>query len=147
VYTVKGKAVSADFSRNGYRLPTEAEWEYAARSAGRDQTDYSGSERVAEVAWYEANSGHSPHPVATKAANSSGFHDLSGNVWEWCWDYFQNYSAKDQTDPVGPAKGKFRILRGGSCNFNDSSARTGFRSARDPAAKAADVGFRVVRRS
>jgi formylglycine-generating enzyme required for sulfatase activity len=149
VYTVKGKKATADFTRNGYRLPTEAEWEYAARSAGADRLDYAGSNLAREVSWYDEDSNRTVQPVATKAPNALGLYDMSGNVWEWCWDIFAKYTAKAQMDPVGPEPSKsssFRIIRGGSVNYNDSSSRVGFRMARDPETRQADIGFRVVRR-
>ena len=146
VYAIKGKTVSADFSQPGYRLPTEAEWEYAARAAGREQFNYSGSDKASDVSWYDENSGRTIQAVARKAPNGLGLFDLSGNVWEWCQDYLLAYSSKTQTDPTGPVSGKFRIIRGGSFMFNDSSSRCGFRRANDPAGVAADIGFRVVRR-
>jgi sulfatase modifying factor 1 len=149
VYAIKGKLVTADFSKTGYRLPTEAEWEYAARGAGQEKFNYAGGDKPNEVSWYDENTGHKIQDVAQKQANSLGLFDMSGNVWEWCWDYFVAYSSKELTDPVGPNPTKNqpgRIIRGGSFNFNDSSSRTGFRMARDPEGKYADVGFRVVRR-
>jgi formylglycine-generating enzyme required for sulfatase activity len=149
VYTMKGKKAEANFSKNGYRLPTEAEWEYAARSAGIDRLDYAGSNMAGEVSWHNENSNRTVQPVAAKAPNSLGLHDMSGNVWEWCWDIFAKYTTKAQVDPVGPEPSKsssFRIIRGGSVNYNDSSSRVGFRMARDPETRQFDIGFRVARR-
>lgn len=150
VYTIKGKTAEADFGRNGYRLPTEAEWEYAARSAGQDRLDYAGSNKASDVSWYDEDSGNKVQPVALKQPNQLGLFDMSGNVWEWCWDVFVKYGTKAQTNPTGPAPSKNssgRIIRGGSVNFNDSSSRVGFRMAREPETRQADIGFRVVRRA
>ena len=97
----------------GYRLPTEAEWEYAARAPAT--TVYSGSNNIDAVAWYLTNSGSMSHPVKTKQANDRGLYDLSGNVWEWVWDwYLANYESLPAIDPIGPGTGSSRVARGGS---------------------------------
>ena len=106
-----------DFNANGYRLPTEAEWEYAAKGGSKDngKNPYSGSQNIDSVAWYGDNRGSDNHDVMTKAPNALGLYDMSGGVWEWCWDYYGSYPSKAQTNPTGPASGKDgRILRGGS---------------------------------
>ena len=102
-----------------YRLPTEAEWEYAARGgslgANRYQTfDYSGSKDIDDVAWYNRNSGSTTHLVGQKLPNELGLYDMSGNVWEWCQDWYGSYNGDSLTDPSGPASGTSRVLRGGS---------------------------------
>lgn len=100
-----------------FRLPTEAEWEYAARGGNQSHGyKYAGSNQVSEVAWCKANSNSMIHPVATKAPNELGLYDLSGNVFEWCQDFYGSYSSDTQTDPVGPTTGSVRIFRGGSWN-------------------------------
>ncbi|NLA39788.1 MAG: SUMF1/EgtB/PvdO family nonheme iron enzyme, partial [Methanomicrobiales archaeon] len=106
VYTISGTSVRADFTKSGYRLPTEAEWEYAARSGGREDRKWSGTNTEGELgnyAWYDSNSGNKTHPVGTKKANDLGIYDMSGNVYEWCWDWKGNYSSFSQTNPTGPS--------------------------------------------
>ena len=101
-YSRGGNSIQCNFSANGYRLPTEAEWEYAATggSSSRGYT-YSGSNTIGNVAWYSGNSGLKPHPVGGKQANELGLYDMSGNVWEWCWDWYGDYPSRSQTDPTG----------------------------------------------
>ncbi len=146
-YTGSGAAVTCDFSADGYRLPTEAEWEFAARGgAGAAQTPYSGSDNAGEVAWYTSVSGNESHPVASLTPNALGLYDMSGNVWEWCWDWYdaKYYAASSAKDPAGPQSGMYRVLRGGSRGTNEagltvsnryfgahrSDSSTGFRVAR-----------------
>jgi formylglycine-generating enzyme required for sulfatase activity len=132
---------------NGYRLPTEAEWEYAARGGDESPGDFifSGSNDQVEVAWYSANSGGSTHPVGTKEPNKLELYDMSGNVWEWCWDWHGSYPARTQTDPTGASSGSRRVIRGGS--FYDSAGyiRCASRHSCIPSDRNIGTGFRIVR--
>ena len=133
----------------GYRLPTEAEWEYAASPVTPPRTIYAGSDAVDGVAWYGGNAGNTTHAVKTKTANGRGLYDLSGNVWEWVWDWYQaNYEALPPTDPIGPTmkpSPEYRVFRGCSW-FNPASyARVAQRYEDAPTARSNALGFRVVR--
>lgn len=106
-----------DWSADGYRLPTEAEWEYAAKGGNIDTNsgEYAGSSIIGDVAWYSDNSVLDTHPVGTKASNELGLYDLSGNVWEWNWDWFGSYSSTTQTNPSGSSSGSRRVGTGWWC--------------------------------
>ena len=128
-----------------YRLPTEAEWEYAARGGNRSQGfKYSGSNTVGNVAWYSANSGSSIKPVGTKSPNELGIYDMSGNVWEWCSDWYGTYSSNAETNPRGPSTGSYRVLRGG-CWLNLAwHVRVSNRYNHSPGDRSSNIGFRLV---
>jgi formylglycine-generating enzyme required for sulfatase activity len=146
-YKGTGDNISCDFKANGYRLPTEAEWEYAARGGKNQQSLqylYSGSNNADSVAWYWDNSGGKTHPVGTKTANSLGLYDMSGNVWEWCWDWYGSYSTTSQTDPTGAASGYNRVSHGGSWRHDAQRLRSACRDGNSPSNRDYDLGFRLV---
>ena len=114
-----------------FRLPTEAEWEYAARGGNKSRGyKYSGSDDLGSVAWNEDNSGKEVHPVGSKSANELGLYDMSGNVWEWCSDRYDycSYPSSPQTNPTGASSGSDRVLRGGSYCDGESLCRSAYRS-------------------
>ena len=116
-----------------FRLPTEAEWEFAARGGNKSQGyKYAGSNTLEDVAWYDNNSNSTTHPVATKASNELGLYDMSGNVWEWCQDWFGSYSNANQTNPTGPSSGSGRISRGGSWVHGNNECRVSYRNSGSP---------------
>ena len=130
-----------------FRLPTEAEWEYAARGGKKSKGyTYSGSNTIAEVAWYGNNSNKETHDVALMAPNELGIYDMSGNVWEWCQDrygatYYENSSS---TDPQGPASGTYRVLRGGGWHGSARSCRVAIRGYINPDIMDLTIGLRLV---
>jgi formylglycine-generating enzyme len=147
VYQVNKEQVSPNWQANGYRLPTEAEWEYAARGGQQSQSfEYAGSNNVDEVAWHRYNSGNKTQPVGQKKPNELGLYDLSGNVWEWCWDWYGDYPTNITSDPKGPADtGSVRVFRGGSWNFEPIVARVAYRSYSVPDYLFNRLGFRLAR--
>ena len=132
-----------DTSKSGYRLPTDAQREYACR-AGTTTDYYWGSKTIDNYAWYSSNSGNTTHTVATKLPNAWGLYDMSGNVYEWCNDWYGTYSSGAQTDPQGATSGSYRVLRGGSWNFYTPLLRSANRSGSDPDYRRNDNGFRAV---
>jgi len=135
-------SVSCDFRAHGFRLPTEAEWEYAAR-AGQD-FEYAGSNELDKVGWYINNSSGHTHPVGQKKPNAWGLYDMSGNVWEWCWDRYGDYPNKSQNDPYGPDFGDYRVRRGGSWSSYARLCRAAYRSWFVPGDRSVYLGFRLV---
>ncbi|MDD2230008.1 MAG: formylglycine-generating enzyme family protein [Candidatus Cloacimonetes bacterium] len=148
-YNRSGDNITCDWKANGYRLPTEAEWEYAARGGKYNKgSSYSGSSDLGSVGWYSNNAGSSTHEVGTKAANELGIYDMSGNVWEWCWDWYNSgYYAKSQSsDPIGANSGSTKLLRGGSWSNRDNYSRVTNRAHNYfPDRMYNLIGFRVVR--
>ncbi|MBK9337056.1 MAG: formylglycine-generating enzyme family protein [Lewinellaceae bacterium] len=131
-----------------YRLPTEAEWEYAARGGSLSGGyKYAGSNSIDEVAWYSTNSGSKTHPVGGKKANELGLHDMSGNVREWCSDWWDYYPATAQTNPTGPGTGGHRVIRGGSWGYDALLCRVAYRSSNTPTLRDNALGFRLCRPS
>ena len=140
-YHVIGKEAMVDFGTNGYRLPTEAEWEYCCR--GGDQEDRYGP--IDDVAWYNGNSDGKTHEVGKKAANAFGLYDMLGNVWEWCNDWYQRHYPKErQVDYVGPESGFERVLRGGSWSDVPDCIRSSFRNMSSALSSESRHGMRVV---
>ena len=150
-------AATCDFNVNGYRLPTEAEWEYAARAGDNtvDSLTYSGTSNVDELgdyAWYNDSANDNTHEVGTKLPNAFGLYDMSGNVWEWCWNWFTtSYDAETEggSDPTGTSAGAGRVFRGGSWNNSADRVSVSRRgsSSSSPSNRGNLLGLRVVRAS
>ena len=133
------------YTGRNFRLPTEAEWEFAARGGNYSRHyKYSGSNYISDVAWYDGNSSNRTHPVGTKQANELGLYDMSGNVWEWCSDWYGSYSSYSQNDPTGPNSGSNRVLRGGSWLIIASYCRSSARCDFTPGFRGYFLGFRLV---
>ena len=130
-----------------YRLPTEAEWEYAARGGNKSRGyKYAGGNNIDEVAWYDGNSGERTHPVGKKRPNELGLYDMSGNVWEWCSDWYDEdyYGNSPQNNPQGPASGSSRVFRGGSWLNYAILCRSASRYYSTPDSRYGLIGFRLV---
>lgn len=131
-----------------FSLPTEAQWEYAAKGGKNDKNDfiYSGSDGCSAVAWFSANSNESTHPVGQKKCNSLGLYDMSGNLWEWCSDWYGEYSADETSvkNPDGPSTGTIKVIRGGSWYHDSSAARVTNRGGGLVGEGKCVIGFRVV---
>jgi formylglycine-generating enzyme required for sulfatase activity len=147
VERVSWTIIQGYLSATGFRLPTEAEWEYACR-AGTQTPFYNGStddSTVGALAWYSANSGNQTRPVGGKLANAFGFHDMLGNVWEWVNDWYGGYTPEAQTNPKGPVSASNRVVRRGSWNSVAADARSSNRGYGAPGSSSYSVGFRVAR--
>ena len=143
----KDGRITTDPSRVvGYRLPTEAEWEFAARGGNKSKGyKYSGSDNVNEVAWYTSNSGGKTQEVGKKAPNELGIYDMSGNVWEWCSDWYGDYSSSAQTNPYNSPAGSRRVIRGGSWYNVATDVRVAYRGLPTPTYTYYNLGFRIAR--
>lgn len=148
-------AVECNWNANGYRLPTEAEWEYASRAGDNTVASltYSGTSdvnKLGDYAWYYVNSEGASHEVGTKTPNEFGLYDMSGNVWEWCWNWYtKSYDTETEggSDPTGTSSGLLRVFRGGSWDSNSDLCAVSFRNAYYPNRRDYNYGFRVVRAS
>ena len=140
-------AVEIVSGSTGYRLPTEAQWEYAAKGGNGSSGNYtySGSNNVDAVAWYSGNSNRKTHEVGNKQANGLGIYDMSGNVWEWCWDWYSDYTSGTQTNPAGPNSGSDRVLRGGNWIYSAEFVRSAYRDYIVPIGRSSGIGFRLAR--
>jgi formylglycine-generating enzyme required for sulfatase activity len=147
-YSGTGDSIVCNFEANGYRLPTEAEWEYAARGGALSRHyTFSGSNDPEEVAWYLNNIVIFYQPTAQKKSNELGIYDMSGNVWEWCWDWydFDYYQNSPTKNPTGPQSGIRRAVRGGGFTNPEHYLRNSARFRFEPIRMGLNVGFRVVR--
>ena len=126
-------------------MPTEAEWEFAARGGNKSKGyKYAGSNNIDSVAWYDGNSGNETHPVAQKQPNELGLYDMSGNVYEWCQDWYGEYRNNSQTNPTGPKSGDFRVPRGGSWLDFARYCRTSYRDSFTPSYRDGSLGLRLA---
>jgi formylglycine-generating enzyme required for sulfatase activity len=147
--------VEWDREADGYRLPTEAEWEYACRAGTETAYSFGDEEaKLGEYAWFEGNSDNQTHTVGQKKPNDWELHDLHGNVWEWCWDWYDDYKVTSDndksvtlSDPIGPPSGSWRVVRGGSFRFGPRDLHSASRRWDGPESRIRLLGFRCVRGS
>jgi formylglycine-generating enzyme required for sulfatase activity len=145
-YRRDGDNVSWDAAADGYRLLTEAEWEYACRAGTRTRYSFGDDEsKLGEYAWYSENSGGITHPVGGRKPNPWGLYDMHGNVLEWCWDWYGSYPSEPHIDPVGPPAGNIRVMRGGSMLDVALFLRSAYRGGYAPGDRYQIVGFRCAR--
>ena len=150
---ITAATVSLVPNADGYRLPTEAEWEYAARAGDNTVSSltYSGTndvDKLGDYAWYYRNSSDKTYVVGTKLPNAFGLYDMNGNVWEWCWNWYTssyNITTEGGSDPTGAISGYERALRGGSYYFLSEYCTVSYRDGEKPYSHLSDIGFRVVR--
>jgi formylglycine-generating enzyme required for sulfatase activity len=140
-YTINGEDVTWNRNADGYRLPTEAEWEYACR-AGTTTPFNTGDDITTAQANYDGNE---TSPVGSFAPNAWGLYDMHGNMWEWCWDWYGGYNTVPQTDPIGVSSGSNRVLRGGGWGGPAQDARSAGRANADPTDRFVVLGIRLVR--
>jgi len=147
-YPITSATVTANWNANGYRLPTEAQWEYACRAGSTTNWHFGDTEsELVNYAWYSANSGSRTHQVGLKLPNAFGLYDMHGNVWEWCWDWWDDLPTSNQTDYTGAVSGSSRVIRGGGSRlfFQAWDTRSSFRNGSNTFYGYSDIGFRVVR--
>lgn len=147
-YEIDAGQVHCEFKKNGYRLPTEAEWEYAARGGRYSKNfKYAGSDNLDEVAWYAKNSNRMTHPKGQKKENELGLYDMCGNVFEWCWDWYGKYDSTYLDHPTGAIKGKKKVVRGNCWVNGFTTSDLDRRVAREPQISNHHLGVRLVRTS
>ena len=147
VIDLEGFDTRSFYTITGYRLPTEAEWEFSCR-AGTTTDNYWGSSDIEEYVWHDENSANSTQPVGHKLPNPYGLYDMAGNVWEWCNDWHDSYDSNTKTDPIGPLiplTGHSRVRRGNSWDSPEENFRASYRSRNSPSTMRNTTGFRVVR--
>ncbi len=128
-----------------YRLPTEAEWEYACRAGSKSAYSFGESSKsLGDYAWFDGNSNNQTHPVGEKKANAWGLYDMHGNVWEWCSDWYGGYDNNSVSDPVGSREGSFRVIRGGSWLDDAAYCQSAIRYRIDPSSRSIIIGFRLA---
>ena len=158
--SITAATVTMNRKKNGYRLPTEAEWEYACRAGTTEDYSFANPADIDNYAWYFdnsrddairvlfppfRNSARKTHQVGLKQANPWGLFDMHGNVWEWVWDRWEEYTDTPKTNPEGPAEGAYRVYRGGGWLNEASALRSAIRGANEPLRRDGNIGFRVVR--